>query len=420
MEKDALSDERNNIPADRADRTTLQGVSFLLQVIAIIAVVELALMLGFWAAPIEFPVLVEAAIDAAVLAGISGPIIWRTLVKPLQRSVISEFERAEGANEGLVVEIADRDSRDETQRALDMADTNDAVFDVVRRSLHQSYNSNRHEILVVPGGDADFSRNNDSASADAWCAVQHPQHCPVIRTGASKVFSSSEDVDSCPHFRGQDDNACSGTCVPIRSLGTSVAVVHFTGLVTQPPPTKSLEAIATMAGQRLDLVQALATADRLAQIDPLTGVLNRRALDNAIARHDLAYSVLALDLDDFKKINDEHGHGVGDDALKLFAEVLTSVVRPQDLVARLGGEEFLCVLKDLDDVGAVTVADRIQGALTQVLRDCDTPAFTTSVGIASSRAAESPANVIARADAALYLAKTNGKNRAERAIETVG
>jgi diguanylate cyclase (GGDEF)-like protein len=165
---------------------------------------------------------------------------------------------------------------------------------------------------------------------------------------------------------------------------------------------------------------------RLATIDALTGVANRRSFDDrldeefrAAIRDHGSLSLLMLDVDDFKKYNDAYGHIAGDDALRAVAQAARAVVnRPRDLVARYGGEEFAVILSGTDLEGALTVGERIRAELERRRiphkGNRAAPYVTVSIGAATSDAAHRDLDqreLIARADAALYAAKDGGRNR---------
>jgi two-component system cell cycle response regulator len=167
-----------------------------------------------------------------------------------------------------------------------------------------------------------------------------------------------------------------------------------------------------------------ARLEQLAQTDALTQLLNRRALTERITaemeralRYDSSLALLMIDLDHFKRVNDSFGHLVGDDVLRDVAQLLMETIRSSDMVARYGGEEFLVLLPETDDAGAEQFAERIRVAIE--LHDfggrADQPGLrlTTSVGVATFPAAriESVEDLFARADAALYRAKADGRNR---------
>jgi diguanylate cyclase (GGDEF)-like protein len=160
-----------------------------------------------------------------------------------------------------------------------------------------------------------------------------------------------------------------------------------------------------------------------AMIDPLTGLLNRRAflqdaealLQQQIAR-DRPIGVLLIDLDHFKSINDRFGHGTGDSVLQIFAKTAQESLRQTDLVGRLGGEEFVVVLADASIDNAYLVADRLRNAFAVNAAVLDGVALhaTASIGVSVIvDPAQDLAMLITLADQALYLAKARGRNRVE-------
>lgn len=169
---------------------------------------------------------------------------------------------------------------------------------------------------------------------------------------------------------------------------------------------------------RLDIFKRLrAERDSLrsdVRLDALTSVLNRKALDRALAEieeEDTDLSVVFLDVDHFKAINDTFGHSAGDRALAALGRLLADHVRPNDIVGRYGGEEFLVVLRNADSDVARRVAERIR----QSIAACEVPGLTrgitVSAGVASRSPGEPLADLVARADFALYSAKRDGRDR---------
>ena len=157
-----------------------------------------------------------------------------------------------------------------------------------------------------------------------------------------------------------------------------------------------------------------------ARHDPLTGALNRKGLDEALAREvsnvrrkDLPLSVALLDIDNFKKLNDTLGHATGDDALTHLATVARECMRPQDTLARFGGEEFVILLPDTPLDKGIDAMTRLQRELTKkfFLAGTEKVLITFSAGVAQLTANEKPDDAIKRADQAMYLAKRAGKNR---------
>ncbi|MDD0840968.1 GGDEF domain-containing protein [Curvibacter sp. HBC61] len=158
-----------------------------------------------------------------------------------------------------------------------------------------------------------------------------------------------------------------------------------------------------------------------ASTDPLTGALNRRRLlemaQLATARskrNHTTLSVLLCDIDHFKSVNDQHGHDGGDRVLKAFFQCLQEQAREVDCVARWGGEEFLVLLPDTDLTGALTVAERLRRRVSDCTVNLDSGAqvrFTVTIGVAQLKPAEPFAQVVSRADGALYAGKQGGRNR---------
>jgi diguanylate cyclase (GGDEF)-like protein len=161
--------------------------------------------------------------------------------------------------------------------------------------------------------------------------------------------------------------------------------------------------------------------ERLASTDLLTGVNNRHSLMDLAAkelsrarRYDHPLSLLVLDIDDFKRINDTHGHSVGDQAIKQLASICSGTLRAADIFGRLGGDEFAAVLPETDSAEAFKLAERLRLTLAAngVRVDDGTLRFTVSIGGAGlSDLTEDIDAVMRRADTALYEAKRQGRNR---------
>lgn len=158
--------------------------------------------------------------------------------------------------------------------------------------------------------------------------------------------------------------------------------------------------------------------ERLSLTDPLTQLPNRRHFDAIMAhelesavRGDAPVAVLLLDLDRFKAINDTHGHPQGDVLLQQVAATLSQNARAADVIARWGGEELAVLAADTDLDGAAELAERLRRAVAEMTPPDGLPGVTLSAGVAEWRAGESAADLVGRADQALYRAKEKGRNR---------
>jgi diguanylate cyclase (GGDEF)-like protein len=162
----------------------------------------------------------------------------------------------------------------------------------------------------------------------------------------------------------------------------------------------------------------IARLSRLASVDPLTGALNRRGLDEAFpvegnpAASGERLAAVMIDLDHFKRVNDTWGHAVGDTVLREVARALAQVVRLGDAVVRYGGEEFVLLLRGVDLLSAARIAERTRTALSAIRVPVggEIVRVTASAGIATGLA-EARDDLIARADAAMYRAKQGGRDR---------
>ena len=160
---------------------------------------------------------------------------------------------------------------------------------------------------------------------------------------------------------------------------------------------------------------------RLAATDPLTGAFNRREF-TALAdqesqrsnRYNHPLSIMMLDLDHFKKLNDTYGHAAGDKALQRFTTLCCNALRTVDIFGRWGGEEFVTLLPETDAEGAVIIAERLRKIVSQSIFVYNEQkiSFTASIGVAVLGPEDfSAAAILSRADQALYLAKNGGRNR---------
>jgi diguanylate cyclase (GGDEF)-like protein len=202
------------------------------------------------------------------------------------------------------------------------------------------------------------------------------------------------------------------------------SMIHPIGLLTfQAIQTVTSVSLLAMVWSRLDqeLQEQLRTVEELSIQDPLTGALNRRGFArhvepqfDAARRHDRPFSLICLDLDHFKRVNDTHGHDAGDAVLQLLVATLLPHLRASDHVARMGGEEFVVALPETGFEGALILAERLREAVEASPAELNSgplPA-TCSFGVAGRLPHDAEiSQLLSRADAALYEAKRSGRNR---------
>lgn len=201
---------------------------------------------------------------------------------------------------------------------------------------------------------------------------------------------------------------------------------YVTKPIVMPILTARMEALLRSAAlvQRLEVQTELLA--KLAAFDDLTGAYNRRSMFHHLEaelsrsrRYKRSVSLLMLDIDHFKRVNDEHGHIVGDDALRWLVHTMQSELRAMDFVCRYGGEEFCTILPETDHAGAARAGERLRIAVARspFKRDDLEIPITVSVGGASWHAAGDVPDLLSRADEALYEAKRSGRNQVRLAAD---
>ncbi len=236
------------------------------------------------------------------------------------------------------------------------------------------------------------------------------------------------DVSASPDylaFWGEVDRTGSFIAVPIRAGGETIGMLALTRPPTDPlknAESRYLAAVADQVALAIKNAQLFAKLEELSTRDELTRLPNRRYLNDRLERdivearrwkHPL--SVLVIDIDHFKKLNDREGHAAGDEALVAVARAIEGVLREVDVVTRWGGEEFVVILERTGVDDAQTVAEKVRTVVTEV----DVPSakgqpfghLSVSVGVAELTGAETAADLVQRADRAVYVSKRAGRNR---------
>lgn len=357
------------------------------------------------------------AVGVAVVVMVGMPLTFLMVGRPARDAERRQATRTAADQAVVAAQAVQFQFAADLQEAFDMVDTEAQAHALITRALPLIYGGPA-ELLIADSSRAHLTRAAASAAGTPGCAVSTPGGCPAIRRGHSTVFESSASLAACPHLaeRGPDLMAL---CVPVTILGAPMGVLHVTAAPSRPrdPRRKGqMESLAVQAGSRIGALRATASTQLAAATDPLTGLLNRRSLADAVQRLAIAgaaYAVVFADLDSFKALNDTHGHATGDHALRLFSTTLTTAVREPELVCRYGGEEFLIVLPGCTAEQAAPVVHRIRAQLAAATATAAgaTPGFTASYGLADSTYADDPLDVIAAADVALLRAKAEGKDR---------
>lgn len=313
-----------------------------------------------------------------------------------------------------------RDQIGRIQRAMSMVDSEADAHRLVRRALQQLTPGQPTELLMAAGADSPVMTvavGPDAAPPD--CGVPTPQKCPAVQLGSTMNFADGTALDACQRLHEREP-PCAALCVPITVMGRSVGVLHTTRAQGHPldaGEVLSLETLSSTFGARVGLLRTLEITQKQAGTDPLTGLPNRRNIEEKVTQlmaTSTPAAVVMADVDKFKLLNDTHGHAVGDLALQRFAQVLRASTRPGDVFGRWGGEEFFMMLPECGVEETGRVLERLRTNLARQAGSGGVPPFTVSFGVAEfPRQSISMDELIQIADKALYRAKEKGRDRVE-------
>lgn len=354
--------------------------------------------------------MVLVAFLVALLLGAWLTVSGVAAIRAQHQAILVEHHRREDENR-----LKEYEQR--IQRALELVQTEESALNVAGAALDEvALPSRQAEILLADASRAHLRRAVGTQSEAAGCAVLEPSECPAMRRNARIDFPTNDVFDACPYLWNRREQGCSASCIPLTIMGRTAGVLHVVGPKGELPNAEQDHALRTVAsriGDVIGVIRAFATKDHQANTDPLTGLCNRRSLEEKIstivARG--TYAVAFADLDHFKRLNDTHGHETGDKALRLFGDVLRASVRPEDVAARWGGEEFVIVLPGVTGAKVIVILERIRERLQDALALGTVPVFAVSFGVSDSRGSTHFDEVLNAADEALLRAKNAGRDR---------
>lgn len=399
-------------------RQAFVRASTLVNVVAPL-VTAVAAIAGCWVAlQLTAPSVVQELTAGFVALVLSVPFGVAVTVR--MRHLTSRAESLSDARQRRIDEDGQhQDFSSKVADALDMAGTEPEALRVIERAFVSVLPGQPVELLLADNSHAHLTRMAHTApdGAPPGCEVASPQECPAARRSRVQHFPDSEAVNACPKLEGRAVGRCSALCIPVSVMGRTVGVIHTVSEVEAPTVPKAatdLQSVAAQAGTRLGMLRIMAETQLQATTDGLTGLMNRRALENGYLELRGSSTVTAVamaDLDHFKRLNDTFGHATGDRALRMFAQTLKTSLRTEDLVSRRGGEEFAVVFPDCTAAAAVSGLQRVQTQLQVALSQSGLPTYTASFGVVEANADEDFETTLDRADVALFAAKEGGRDR---------
>ncbi|MGH8661216.1 MAG: sensor domain-containing diguanylate cyclase [Burkholderiales bacterium] len=362
-----------------------------------------------------------------------------TLLKQEIRERRQVEERLRQSNEELVQRLAELEQRDRDHLALGKLSnylksciSSDEACAVITAFCPQLIPSDAGTLYRInsPGGYLE--------RIAGWGEITHEeklftvQDCWALRRGQPHWTSGARTGLLCQHATGSAESIFPYMCLPLAAHGESVGLLFLQRLQTAAraqevgvAPESKLQ-LATAVGEEISLALAnLKLRDTLRQQslrDPLTGLYNRRFLEEYLVhervratRKNRPLSVIMLDIDHFKRVNDTFGHDAGDAVLRRMGLVLQGHVRGSDIACRIGGEEFALLLPEASLVTAYQRAERILDTVRHMqikYRGQVLGAITISLGVAAfPKHGDTPEALIRAADQALYQAKQGGRNK---------
>jgi diguanylate cyclase (GGDEF)-like protein len=372
---------------------------------------------------VEAALLVLVAVVGFAL-GVAAALLSRSRARPPARSVATD--------EPTVDDSRFRQAIQRLGAAFAVRDR-EAIVDVILETALLAVDAESAVLYVTPSATARLRPRATQGTADGdtdlGLDAGRGVAGRVAATGGPALHPGGAPGVPPPAHPGEPRGATTAAAVPIHSAGRLLGVVAVydsrAGRRFTPSDLTTLTTVVHQAETAIDNVILHEEAERLAITDGLTGVWNRRHLDlraneevRRAHRFGEPFSVVLLDVDDFKRVNDVYGHQAGDAVLVELAGRLVAAVREVDTVARYGGEEFSLLLPRTDAEGARLLAEKVRGEVAATPFTIDDTgrqhAVTVSVGVATHpQDGDTVTALLTAVDTALYRAKRAGKNRVE-------
>ena len=324
------------------------------------------------------------------------------------------FEEVRGQSERLEARMKVLESMDNLVDALALTTDEASLAQTGARSLQQGFHLPAATVLFTDPSVAILEPVGTAGRATPHPVVNGPTSCPAIRSGRFFEVTSADDPVVCPYMPFRSHYSC----VPLVAGGDTVGALFLEPDKESILDVTVLRAAADRVALSLATRRVLETAQRQATTDGLTGLHNRhflaeqlRLMHSLAVRHGQPYSVVAIDVDGLKNVNDTFGHEQGDLALRGLANTMRKTLRSSDVGVRTGGDEFLVLMAQSGLEESRIAAERVREAVELQGRADPKIAISVSAGVAAWRPGRSAEQVLEAADAMLYAAKRAGKDR---------
>lgn len=346
-----------------------------------------------------------------IVAAVGGALALMTLLGGLIMRVDGRLARA-ARREAELHQFAA-----ELHSAFEMVDSEPDACQVSAEAL--AIAGGRAELLLADSSRSSITTVATGPGAAPGCGIRSPWECVAVRRGQRMLYPDGDALGACRKLRGRPEGPVSAVCIPVAFMGRALGVLHSTtapGALHDATMIQQLTTIADQTGHRIGTIRAFDRSQLRASTDGLTGLLNRRAVEERIremiaAAPTASYAVAMADLDHFKHLNDTYGHDAGDQALRRFATLLKQSVRAEDVAGRYGGEEFVVFFPGATADLAADVLQRVRAELAAVNALGSSAPVTASFGVAAGDEGTDFADVLVRADARLRRAKQLGRDR---------
>jgi len=361
----------------------------------------------------------ELAAGVGLFVPLTAAATWVLVIAPLSRGHAIAWSEAATRSRSIEDRLRARENDARLQHALEIAEDEDSILRIAEQALQVMPEGSASQLILADDPDAEVSRviTVGEMPGAARCTIRRPRDCPTVRWGVGMVYEDSMALSACPGLGGQIDPSCAAACTPIIAAGRGTGMMRSLGTTGDPDLFRALQSLSTNAnriGKRLAVIRSMAASEMKAATDALTGLANRRTLDLRLAAliEDRApFSLVLIDIDHFKQVNDAHGHETGDRALKTLATTMQQCIRRDALVCRFGGEEFVLLLPTATIERAAGIIEQVRTELPRATARAGVPCFTISAGVIDNGRASDAEGLLRAADELLYRAKSEGRDR---------